>query len=47
MKDVIIDLYSDREKLHLLATSGKKTFQETFTSESQIKSLQDFLKKIH
>ena len=45
MKDAIIDLYSDREKLHLLATSGKKTFKETFTSESQTKPLKDFLKQ--
>ena len=47
MKDAIIDLYSNREKLHLLAHKGKKTFNETFTSNSQLKSLQDFLKIIY
>lgn len=47
MKDQIIDLYSDREKLHLLAAKGKETFQEKFTSESQQSRLKDFLKTIH
>ncbi len=47
MKDQIIHLYSDREKLHLLAAKGKETFQNAFTSESQQNRLKDFLKTIH
>ena len=44
MKEAIIHLYSNREKLHLLATKGKQTFLDNFTLESQLNQLKDFLK---
>lgn len=47
MKEQIIHLYSDREKLHLLATKGKQTFLDNYTVQSQLSRLEDFLKTIH
>lgn len=47
MKEQIIHLYSDREKLHLLARNGKQTFLDNYTVQSQLSRLQDFLKTIH
>ena len=44
MKEAIIHLYSNREKLHLLASKGKQTFLNNFTLESQLNQLKDFLK---
>jgi len=44
MKEAIIHLYSNREKLHLLATKGKQTFLDNFTLEIQLNQLKDFLK---
>ena len=46
MKEAIIHLYSDREKLHLLANNGKQTFQENYTLESQKNRLKEFLQAI-
>jgi uncharacterized pyridoxamine 5'-phosphate oxidase family protein len=43
MKEAIIHLYSDAEKLHLLATKGKQTFVENYTLKSQLKRLKTFL----
>lgn len=43
MKEAIIHLYSDSEKLHLLATKGKQTFIENYTLESQLERLKTFL----
>jgi glycosyltransferase involved in cell wall biosynthesis len=45
MKEAIIRLYSDREKLHLLATKGKQTFLEKFTLKGQKNRLKSFLKE--
>jgi glycosyltransferase involved in cell wall biosynthesis len=46
MKEAIIHLYSDREKLHLLATKGKQTFIENYTLESQLERLKTFLNQV-
>lgn len=46
MKDAIIHLYSDVEKLHLLADNGNQTFKENFTLKSQKNKLEQFLKEI-
>lgn len=46
MKEAIIHLYSDVEKLHLLAVKGKQTFQQNFTLESQKNRLEQFLKQL-
>ncbi|MFY0631066.1 MAG: glycosyltransferase family 4 protein [Flavobacteriaceae bacterium] len=47
MTKQIIDLYSDTERLHLLAENGYKTFSENYTYPAQLKTLNDFLKTIH
>lgn len=47
MTKQIIDLYSDSERLHLLAENGYKTFSKNYTYQSQLKNLDDFLKTIH
>jgi glycosyltransferase involved in cell wall biosynthesis len=47
MTKQIIDLYSDTERLHLLAENGYKTFSENYTYSAQLKTLDDFLKTIH
>ncbi|MEQ6123909.1 glycosyltransferase [Pseudotenacibaculum sp. MALMAid0570] len=47
MKEQIIHLYSNREKLHLLGTKGKQTFIDNYTVPSQLNKLGDFLKTIH
>jgi hypothetical protein len=44
MKDAIIHLYSNSEKLHLLADKGNQTFKDNFTLESQKNKLKQFLK---
>jgi len=46
MKEAIIHLYSDAEKLHLLASKGKQTFVENYTLKSQLKRLKTFLNPI-
>ena len=46
MKEAIIHLYSDSEKLHLLASKGKQTFIENYTLESQQERLQTFLNQV-
>jgi len=46
MTTKIVSLYSDIEKLHLLSEKGKETFVNTFTVESQVDRLKDFLKPI-
>lgn len=46
MKDAIIHLYSNTEKLHLLADNGNQTFKDNFTLESQKNKLKQFLKEI-
>jgi glycosyltransferase involved in cell wall biosynthesis len=46
MKEAIIHLYSDAEKLHLLADNGNQTFKDNFTLESQKNKLKQFLKDI-
>lgn len=46
MTKEIVDLYSDRERLHLLASKGKSTFENTFTTKSQVEKLSNFLKNI-
>jgi glycosyltransferase involved in cell wall biosynthesis len=47
MTKQIIDLYSDSERLHLLAENGYKTFSENYTHQVQLKKLDTFLKTIH
>lgn len=46
MTQQIIDLYSAKERLFLLSKRGKETFKNTFTVESQIGNLQQFIKSI-
>lgn len=47
MTKQIIDLYSNTERLHLLAENGYKTFSENYTYQAQQKTLEDFLKTVH
>ncbi len=42
----IVNLYSDKEKLHLLSEKGKETFKNTFTTESQVATFKHFLNSI-
>lgn len=46
MKEAIIHLYSDAEKLHLLANNGNQTFKDNFTLNSQKNKLKQFLNEI-
>jgi len=43
MTQEIINLYSNKERLYLLAKNGKETFAKTFTTESQVEKFKDFL----
>jgi glycosyltransferase involved in cell wall biosynthesis len=46
MKEAIIHLYSNTEKLHLLTSKGKQTFIENYTLKRQLKRLKTFLNQV-
>lgn len=46
MADEIIALYSSKAKLKILAEKGKETLRKSFTTESQVKNIQQFIDNI-
>ena len=43
MTNEIVNLYSNKERLHLLSSKGKEVFLETFTADNQFQKLKTFI----
>ncbi|QTE23045.1 glycosyltransferase [Polaribacter cellanae] len=43
MTEEIVNLYSNKERLHLLSSKGKEIFLETFTADNQFQKLKTFI----